>query len=156
MEKAVDVVRRLGMERHPEGGFFNESYRAAAGPDGKSFSTAIYFLLAAGDVSRLHRLKSDEVWHFYDGGPLTVAVINPKGKVESVVLGRDHAAGERLQYVVPAGCWFGAFTCEGTAYSLVGCTVAPGFDFADFEMGVRSDLLEKFPSAKELVLKLTA
>jgi predicted cupin superfamily sugar epimerase len=127
-----------------------------ATPSGdRPFSTSIYFLLKAGDVSRLHRLRSDETWHFYAGGPLTVAEISPKGAVTKTTLGRDLAAGHTFQHVVPAGAWFGAWPEAGTEFSFAGCTVAPGFDFRDFELARREELLELFPHAAELIKKLT-
>ena len=156
---AEELIRVLGLKAHPEGGYFRESYRAEGGtplPRGeRNFSTAIYFLLKRGQASRLHRIKSDEVWHFYSGGPLAVARISPEGRAEETILGRDVAAGQKLQHVVPAGCWFGAYPVGGAKFSLAGCTVAPGFDFADLEMGGREGLLKEFPLAKELIEKLT-
>ncbi len=150
------VAELYGLTEHPEGGYFRETYRAAGviPGTGRNFSTAVYYLLASGQRSRLHRLKSDELWHFYLGGPLAVAQLFPDGRTETALLGPDAAAGQRLQHAVPAGCWFGAYPAEGTVYSLVGCTVAPGFDFADFELGDREGLLKAFPAAAELIRKL--
>lgn len=150
------VAELYGLGEHPEGGYFRETYRAEGviPGTGRNFSTAVYYLLAAGQRSRLHRLKSDELWHFYLGGPLAVEQLFPDGRTETVLLGQDAAAGQRLQHAVPAGCWFGAWPAEGTAFSLVGCTVAPGFDFADFELGDRERLLKAFPGAADLIRKL--
>lgn len=160
-----ELIGLYGLQRHPEGGYFRESYRSAglataaqppgslAGP--RNFSTAIYFLLPGGDKSNLHRIKSDEVWHFYLGGPLTIAQLRPDGSVEYTVLGRDIKAGQKLQYAVPAGCWFGAFPAVGTDFSLAGCTVAPGFDFKDFELADRAELLKQFPAARQMIERLT-
>src|SRR5262249_56276365 len=100
----------------------------------RSVTTAIYFLLQGDDFSALHRLKSDEMWHFYDGSRLVVSVIDPGGVLSEIHLGRDVGAGEVPQAVVPAGCVFGSRLYDRRSYALVGCTVAPGFDFADFEM----------------------
>jgi len=156
-------IETLALAHHPEGGWFRESYRSSEqipadalperfhGP--RSFCTAIYFLLERGDFSALHRIKSDEIWHFYEGAPLTVHVITPGGERYDILLGRDAACGHNLQAVVPAGCWFGAET-RG-AFSLVGCTVAPGFDFSDFEMGERARLTELFPQHRLLIDHLT-
>jgi hypothetical protein len=162
--KAQEIIELYGLQKHPEGGYFRETYRAdgkmvAAEPGGalagpRNFSTAIFFLLTKGDRSRLHRIKSDEVWHFYRGGPLTVAEIRPDGTVRKTVLGPDIKAGQKLQHVVPAGSWFGAWPEEGTEYALVGCTVAPGFDFSDFELGERSELLKRFPRSKDIIERL--
>lgn len=160
MEDAAErLIALYGLRPHPEGGCYRETYRAAgtsAAPFGRrSYSTAVCFLLRRGEVSLLHRLKADEVWHFYDGGPLTVAEIAPDGAVRETAMGRDAAAGQEFQHVVPAGSWFGAFPSEGTVFSFVGCTVAPGFEFADFELADRAALLREFPAAKDLITRLT-
>lgn len=155
--QARELIERFGLLPHPEGGHYRETYRsggtipAAALPPAfggdRQYSTAIVFLLENGDVSRLHRIRSDEIWHFYGGGPLRLAMISPEGAVREIVLGSDIGAGKHVQTIVPAGVWFGAKPCAGTAFSLVGCTVAPGFDFADFEMGEREALKTAFPEA---------
>lgn len=156
---ADEIISRLGLKPHPEGGFYRESYRSPgtfeSGRGPRAHSTAVYFLLRRGEISRLHRLKSDEVWHFYGGGPLTVAEIAPDGTRRETVLGPDLDAGQTPQHVVPAGSWFGAFPSEGTEFSLVGCTVAPGFDFSDFEMAARAGLTQRFPHAAALIKRLT-
>ena len=153
---AEDLIRLYKLKRHPEGGYFIESYRAEGkiAGTGRNFSTAIYFLLPAGEKSRLHRIKSDEVWHFYLGGPLTEGQIFPDGRTGYAALGRDAAAGQKFQHVVPAGCWFGAYPNEGAKFSFVGCTVAPGFEFADLELADGAALLKQFPRAKELIKQL--
>ncbi|HEX9078504.1 MAG TPA: cupin domain-containing protein [Desulfuromonadaceae bacterium] len=158
-------IDRLSLVRHPEGGWFRETYRAAetipaAGlpcryPGERPFSTAILFLLESGDVSALHRLKSDEVWHFHDGAPLKVHVITPEGSGREILLGRNPDDGEQFQAVVPAGCWFGAEPAGSGGFSLVGCTVAPGFDFSDFELAVRTGLITRFPRHETLIRRLT-
>ena len=161
-----ELVTLFNLQVHPEGGFFRETYRdknvikenalpRCFGGD-RHVSTAIYFLLPEGNKSHLHRIKSDEVWHFYLGGPLTLVQISPEGEIQSVILGQDINAGQRLQYVVPAGYWFGAYPNAGSRFSFVGCTVAPGFDFSDFEMGNRIGLIKEFPKAKEVVEFLTS
>ena len=160
-----EMIGYLKLRRHPEGGYFRETYRSggeitAARPGcairgTRPFSTAIYFLLAKGDRSRLHRIRSDEIWHLYHGGPLTVAEIAPDGRSRFTKMGTDIKAGQTLQHAVPAGTWFGAYLEEGIEYALAGCTVAPGFDFADFELGDRAALLREFPGARELIERLT-
>lgn len=159
-----DLVELYDMQPHPEGGYFKETYRAIDSIPGsvlpkhsgdRSYSTGIYFLLPEGSVSKFHRIKSDEMWHFYLGGPLTIVQIDPNGKVEEVVLGTNIKSGQKVQHVVPAGYWFGAYPNPGSDFSFVGCTVAPGFDFADFEMGERKQLLTQVPQAKEVIEKLT-
>ncbi len=161
---AQNWIDRLGLIEHPEGGYFRETYRAditipqAGLPtdfDGpRSCSTAIYFLVTHGRPSRLHRLRADEVWHFYDGDPLTLCLLHPDGRLEKVQLGRNPDAGQVLQAVVPAGCWFGSLMEQPGGFALVGCTVAPGFDFKDFELGRRSELRELFPEHRLLVDEL--
>jgi uncharacterized protein len=153
------LIKKFNLKEHPEGGFFVEAYRSSetipqqALPSryegSRCFSTSIYFLLPAGSVSRLHRIASDEVWHFYLGGSLELLQISPDGRIEKVMLGQDIEAGQKLQHAVPAGCWFGARPTQGSAYSFVGCTVAPGFDFADFELANPEDLSRRYPDLKE-------
>lgn len=161
---AEELIEQLELVKHPEGGWYRETYRSdeviqkTALPcrfaNDRTVSTAIYFLLQSGDISALHRIKSDEIWHFYSGESLIVHVITPQGEYYPLNLGSNITAGETFQCVVPAGCWFGA-EVSGFGYSFVGCTVAPGFDFADFEMGNRDDLLKEFPNHKEIVQRLT-
>jgi predicted cupin superfamily sugar epimerase len=149
-----ELIKLYAMKPHPEGGFYRETYRSRAAAGGRNLCTAIYFLLPAGAKSRLHRLGSDEIWHFYLGGPITIAQLFPDGREERVALGPDPKAGQVQQHAVPAGCWFGAYPAPGTKYALVGCTVAPGFDFDDFEIGGRAALLKDFPGSAELIKKL--
>ena len=129
---ATEVVRLLDLAPHPEGGFYRETFRdQAVGAAGRAASTAIYYLLAAGDVSEWHRVDAAEAWHFYAGAPL-VLTVSPNGHdAEARHLGPALAAGQRPQIVVPAGWWQTA-TSLG-AWTLVGCTVAPGFNFSGFE-----------------------
>lgn len=165
MGRVDELIDALELKPHPEGGYYAEAYRSAGAIPGsvlpagfggdRSYSTSIFFLLREGEVSGLHRLKSDEGWFFHMGGPLNIVQISPQGKVGETKLGADLANGQKLQHFVPAGDWFGAYPCEGSAFTLVGCTVSPGFDYRDFELGKRSDLLRTFPSAKDVIIKLT-
>jgi predicted cupin superfamily sugar epimerase len=165
MTDATYWIDRLGLQEHPEGGFFRESYRSAdrleAGILGGRYdgprvaSTSIYFLLTSEASSSLHRLRSDEVWHFHAGSALTVHVIDPEGTYQALRVGLDLGAGQRPQAVVPAWSWFGATVDEPGSYALVGCTVAPGFDFADFELADRQELSRKFPDHAGLIARLT-
>ncbi|MEL7169758.1 MAG: cupin domain-containing protein [Bacteroidota bacterium] len=153
-------IDTLGLLPHPEGGFFRETYRAAhavtsAHGQPRAASTAIYFLLRAGDVSHLHRITADEGWHLYAGGPLTIHTLTEDGAYEALHLGLDLDAGQCPQHVVPGGVWFGATVAESADYALVGCTVAPGFDFADFELAEREGMLEAFPQHRALIERLT-
>jgi predicted cupin superfamily sugar epimerase len=129
---ADEVVRRLNLAPHPEGGWYCETFRDAAGADGRSRSTAIYYLLAKGQRSHWHRVDAVEVWHWHDGAPLALAICGEGTGPQRLVLGRDLAAGQQPQAVVPQGWWQAAESLGD--WSLVGCTVAPGFEFAGFEM----------------------
>ena len=158
-------IERLGLMRHPEGGYYRETYRSsvtiaheALPPEfagARPVATAIYFLLAEEDFSALHRLKSDEMWHFYAGDALEVHVISPEGQHSMLRLGADPRGEEVLQAVVQAGSWFGSRLRAPNSYALVGCTVAPGFDFSDFELGARAELIRRYPQHRELILQLT-
>lgn len=162
---ATYYVQTLNMLPHPEGGYFAETYRSseaipqAALPSRfggvRTFGTAIYFLLESHHISALHRIQSDEIWHFYDGGTLEVSVISPAGELTIIRLGRNIDQGEVFQAVVPAGRWFGSKPSVGASFSLVGCTVAPGFDFADFEMADQATLIAEFPQHRSVIEKLT-
>ncbi len=159
-QDAAKWIERLELQPHPEGGYFHETYRcresirAEGLPErfdgSRPFSTAIYFLLAGGQFSAFHRIRSDEIWHFYAGSGLTLHVIHEDGRYEQRKLG----LGE-FQLVAPGGCWFGASLDEDEGYTLVGCTVAPGFDYCDFELAERAALLEQFPQHGEIITKLT-
>jgi hypothetical protein len=134
---AAEVIDLLGLVPHPEGGHYRETFRdsrtvAASANPARSASTAIYFLLAAGEVSRWHRVDAAEVWHWYAGAPLALTIADADGRRE-LRLGANLAAGERPQAVVPAGAWQQAASLG--AWTLVGATVAPGFEFAGFELG---------------------
>lgn len=129
---AGEVVRLLGLEPHPEGGFYRETFRAAAEPGCRAASTAIYYLLREGKVSAWHRVDADEVWHWYAGAALELTTSAGGRDRSAVRLGTDLAGGERPQAVVPAGVWQTARSLG--AWTLVGCTVAPAFEFSGFEM----------------------
>ncbi|GAB3778959.1 hypothetical protein GCM10028818_28890 [Spirosoma horti] len=162
---AAYYVDKFAMQPHPEGGYFAETYRAAelipkiGLPDrfdgARSFGTAIYFLLESHHISALHRIASDEIWHFYAGGALEIFVITPAGELTIIRLGNNPEQGEVFQAVVPAGCWFGSKPALGTDFSLVGCTVAPGFDFTDFEIASQAKLLRAYPQHKAVIEKLS-
>jgi predicted cupin superfamily sugar epimerase len=129
---AADVIRLLGLTPHPEGGHFRETFRDERSDGGRAASTAIYFLLAEGEVSHWHRVDAVEVWHWHAGAPLELAIAAPSDAPKRIRLGNDLGAGERPQAVVPAGHWQSAKSLG--AWTLVGCTVAPGFDFARFDL----------------------
>lgn len=196
-------IEKLGLEPHPEGGYFRQTYKAemmvqpSAGSDAaeshsvaraatrvgppaelfaaRAASTAIYFLLEGDNFSAFHRLRSDEMWHFYAGSPLVVHVIDPSGEYSSIWLGDDREREEVFQAVVKAGCWFASEISQNShvprerrdastgseqtigraTYALVGCTVAPGFEFEDFELGKREDLARAYPQHRKLIERLT-
>ena len=158
-------VEKLQLEKHPEGGFFRETYRATERiplqglpsrfSGERCLSTGIYFLIAEGEFSAFHRIKSDEMWHFYKGESLEVYVIQPDGSLEIIKLGNNPARGEVLQAVVPANCWFASRVVEPEGYALVGCTVSPGFDFVDFELAQRAQLASAYPAHAPLISALT-
>ncbi|MDH3999499.1 MAG: cupin domain-containing protein [Desulfuromonadales bacterium] len=172
-DRLQQIISELDLQPHPEGGWFRETYRAAetipasALPprfgEQRDCATAIYFLLSSQSFSALHRIKSDEIWHFYSGAALTVHVIHPDGRYQPIRLGADLTKSERFQAVVPHGCWFGATVDTSAdagvdapgAYSLVGCTVAPGFDFIDFEMADGASLSQQFPQHAAIISRLT-
>jgi len=158
-------IDKLGLDAHPEGGFFRETFRASEGiaasalPErhggDRAFQTAIHFLLKSGQMSALHRMESDEIWFYHAGSPVTVYCLHPDGRREDIRLGPDPDRGEALQAVVPHGVWFGAEVAEPDSYVLVSCTVAPGFEFDDFRLGGRAELLEAFPQHAELIERMT-
>ena len=160
MKDACYWIEKLELARHPEGGYFRETYRSdevvsAAGLPARfgaprAFSTAIYFLLPGNECSAFHRIKSDELWHFYAGSGLTIHIIEPNGTYTH--LGLD---GEHFQALVRADWWFGATVDDPQSFSLVGCTVAPGFDFADFELAGRDAIIELFPQHRAIIERLT-
>ena len=159
-------IQKLGLVEHPEGGWYREFHRAAESipADGlperfsgeRSFSTAIYYLLEGEQFSSLHRIQQDEVWHFYDGSSLTIHVLDQAGNYSTIRLGRSSENDLSLAAVVDAGCLFGATVDDPTGYALVGCTVAPGFDFDDFEMPDRETLLQQYPQHRDVIKRLTS
>lgn len=154
------LLARLDLRPHPEGGWFRETFRdartvTADGFDGpRSASTAIYYVLAAGHFSALHRIRSDEVWHHYAGDDLEVTVLSADGALRTLLVGH-RAAGAAPQAVVPAGEWFGSRVATGGRWALVGCTVAPGFEFGDFELADRAALTAQFPAHADVIAALT-
>lgn len=164
MPSAEDLIRLLGLQPHPkEGGFFRETYRAQESLAGlpsryggpRSASTAIYYLLTPTTFSALHRLQSDEVFHFYLGDPVRMLQLEPDGSGRTIVLGGDLFAGQQPQLVVPRGVWQGSCLEPGGRFALLGCTVAPGFDYADYESGDRQALLAQYPAFAEMIRRLT-
>lgn len=161
---AAQLITTLGLVRHPEGGWYRETYRSreqierdALPPrfgGSRVLCTAIYFLLQQGEISALHRIKSDELWHYHAGSSLLIHTLAPGGEYRQLRLGPGITSGEEYQVVAPAGSWFGA-ELQGGDFALVGCTVAPGFDFADFEIGGREELLLRYPEQSAVIRRMT-
>jgi predicted cupin superfamily sugar epimerase len=156
---ADQLIQSLNLKPHPEGGYYRETYRGPSRIPGfepqRFFSTAIYYLLMPDSVSRMHRLASDEMFHFYLGDPVTWVLLRPGGDAQKIVLGNGLEQGQQVQLVIPAGTWFGGYLNEGGNFALMGTTVAPGFEFEDFVLGGREKLLALFPGAAEEIRRLT-
>lgn len=158
---AEQLIQHLELQPHPEGGFYKEIYRsegtikAECLPppfDGtRHYCTSIYYLLQRGDFSAFHRIKSDELWHFYAGGPLMLHLLHETHGYQRLVLGNNLAEGSRFFILMPAGIWFAAEPAESTEFTLAGCTVSPGFDFRDFEMAKKENLVLRFPEQRDLI-----
>ncbi len=158
-------IKILGLEKHPEGGWFKEVYRSDETikkehmPERFSgerhHSTSIFFLLTSDTFSALHRIKSDEIWHFYAGSACTIYLIDEAGNYSEAVLGSNIEGGEVFQFMVPKGVWFGAKVNTKDSFSLAGCTVSPGFHFDDFELAERVKLLKEYPQHKSIIMQMT-
>jgi predicted cupin superfamily sugar epimerase len=165
MNSLQKIIQTLQLKPHPEGGYFRETYRSrgeigreSLGADytGKrNYSTCIYYLLTSEAFSAFHRIIQDEIWHFYDGSPVYLHMISPQGACSKVIIGRNIGEGQIPQYIIPGGTWFAANVVNSNDYSLLGCTVSPGFDFADFELGSHAELLNMFPQHREVIIQLT-
>ena len=164
MAEVNELIKLYNLQPHPEGGYYAQTYKSsesipvAALPNrfagDRYFSTAIYFLLEQKQFSAFHRIKSDELWHFYSGVGLHIYVIYPDGRGEVLKLGSDIQNGYSFQQLVPAGCWFASAPVIETDFSFVGCTVAPGFDFDDFELAEKENLLNEYPQHAAWINKL--
>ncbi|WP_299530773.1 cupin domain-containing protein [Ulvibacterium sp.] len=165
MEEVDEIVQNLDLKPHPEGGYFKEVYRSegtinlenlgGAYSSIRNYATSIYFLLTYKAFSAFHKIQQDEIWHFYKGSPIELHMIAPNGDYSNVRIGNDFGKGERPQFVVPGGYWFSAETFNKGAYALVGCNVSPGFDFEDFVLADRQNLLSQFPQHREIITKFT-
>lgn len=160
----TQLIQQFQLLPHPEGGWYKETYKSSESVAANAlpqrflgdrpFSTAIYFLLGKGNFSAFHRIKSDECWHFYAGGPLEVFIISSRGDLTVISLGNAIEEGQQFQFVVPANCWFASRPAQESSFSFVGCTVAPGFDFADFELAVAETLCSEYPLHSALIKTL--
>ena len=161
--KAKAYIKKLGLKKHPEGGYYREVYRSGEKilsghlpiryKSNRNFSTSIYFLLEGKQCSAFHLLQSDELWHYYDGSDVIIYIIDKKGKLSIKKLGKTKDA--QFQLVIEKQFWFAAELDDKNSFSLFGCTVSPGFDFEDFRLGKREELIKKFPEHKFLIEQLT-
>ena len=162
-EKIDGLIAALGLLPHPEGGYYKETYRSPdlvsklelpdRYPGSRCFATGIYFLLVEDSFSAFHRIKSDETWHFYEGSPIEILILRHDGRLIRQILGNDWGSGHVPQFTVPAQQWFASRVLG--PYGLAGCTVYPGFEFADFEMASRDALTESFPMHSSIIKELT-
>ena len=165
MTEIEKIVDKLQLHPHPEGGYFKEIYRSngfineenlgEAFSGQRNYATSIYFLLTSDSFSAFHRIKQDEIWHFYKGSPIKLHIISDDGIYSNTIIGADIEKEQNLQFVVKARDWFAAEVIDENAYSLVGCTVSPGFDFNDFELPERDILISKFPEHKHIITAFT-
>ena len=158
-KEAAQLIKKLGLHKHPEGGYFRQTYRSDTmaniegfeGP--RNISTAIYYMLADEQISAFHRLGSDEVWHHYAGGSITLYALDKDGKLSKIKIGRGR--GEMQQAVMKAGTWFAAALNGKKSYCLLGCTTSPGFDHRDWELAKRDDLVRTYPYHKKIIERYT-
>lgn len=159
---AKEIIDKLKLAPHPEGGYYRETYRSKHElpanslqeyTGARNYCTAIYFLLTKDCYSAFHRVKQDELWHFHSGNPIELHHISPNGKYQKVLIGNDLSRDARPQFTVPGGHWFAARVIPNGDYGLVSCTVAPGFDFADFELASK-ELIKKFPMHANIIEQL--
>ena len=163
-ERSNNWINKLNLSKHPEGGYFSEIYRSGELIDSNAlperysgdrcFSTSIYFMITDSSPSKFHKILSDEIWHFHDGAGLIIHLIDKEGNYSTVNLGRD-ICKEKPQAVIPHGTWMAAEVNGKENFSLIGCTSAPGFEFDDFQMADRKDLIDISPDNEELINKLT-
>ena len=164
MSRIKKLIQQYELQPHPEGGWYCQTYKSdeQIGVESlpqrfggnRAFSTAIYFLLEQGNFSAFHRIKSDECWHFYAGDPLHIYIIYESGELAHISLGNDFDQGQTFQYVVPANCWFATRPAPESEYCFVGCTVSPGFEFADFELANSTELSAIYPKHKKIIEQL--
>lgn len=165
MTRVQEIIKVLDLKEHPEGGYFKETYRSKGFINSNSldenysgnrnYSTCIYFLLTSEQFSAFHKINQDEIWHFHEGSPIKLHTISESGKHHEFLIGNNITKEEHPQLIVPGNHWFTASIFEEESYALVSCTVSPGFDFADFILPTRSELIEKFPQHKEIITQYT-
>lgn len=165
MLTSKEIIKKLDLQPHPEGGYFKEVYRSEEEikieglperfQSARCFGTSIYYLLDGEQFSAFHKLQSDETWHFYLGSQIILHLINDEGKYSKVTLGQKVEEDELFQFTIPHGTWFAAEVKDKNSFSLVGCTVYPGFDFDDFQIGNKDELINLYPQQKNIIQKLT-
>lgn len=161
----TEIINKFNLEKHPEGGYFKETYRSTGIITNenlnsnfigdRNYCTGIYFLLTSDSFSAFHKINQDEMWHFYLGTTLKLHMISPEGEYSFVLIGNDLLNGELPQFVVPAQYWFAVEVVKENSFAFTGCTVAPGFDFKDFVLPERKELITLFPQHSEIISKLT-
>ena len=160
MRELEELIQHYNMQDHPEGGWYKELYRSTekmttnVGAE-RQILTSIYFILTDKNVSKFHSIQSDELWYYHSGSALTVHCISPEGRYHTLKIGPDFSSGEQFQAVVPKGTIFGSTVDQVNAFSMVGCAVAPGFDFEDFKLFSESELLDRFPQHETIIKRLT-
>lgn len=159
MKSSQSIIKHYSMSKHPEGGYYREMYRAedkvsGQGFENRSASTCIYFLLERFDKSKFHKIKQDEIWHFYFGVPIVIHQISHLGIYSKTVLGSSNEYFD-FQAVIRKNTWMAATPIDCLGYSLIGCTVAPGFEFADFEMADRDLLIKQYPNLEDIIIEFT-
>ena len=161
MKSAEYWINKLGLIKHPEGGYYKENYRSDiyfknSQNNKRSLATSIYYLLEGNDFSSFHKIKSDEIWHFYYGSNIIVHVIGKNSNLSSIIIGNKIQSGnEKIQMVIEKDSWFAAEVDDKSLYSLVGCTVIPGFEFDDFELAKKEELVQKYPMYENIIRRLT-
>ena len=160
-----EIVAKLDLAPHPEGGYYKETYRSeafvqkdsleAVYSGKRNYSTCIYFVITSESFSAWHKIHQEEIWHFYLGSSITIHLISPEGEYSAITLGNDIAKGEVPQYVVKGEWWFAVTVNKQNSYALTGCTVAPGFDFDDFILPTRKELIHLFPHLEKEITTLT-
>lgn len=165
MTRVQEIIKVLDLKKHPEGGYYKETYRSKGFINSDSldenysgnrnYSTCIYFLLTSEQFSAFHKINQDEIWHFHKGSTIELHTISDNGIHQKHFIGNDILNNEEPQLIVPGNYWFAAKIVKSNSYALVSCTVAPGFDFSDFILPTRSELLAQFPEHKELITQFT-
>ncbi|MGY5354684.1 cupin domain-containing protein [Wenyingzhuangia sp. IMCC45467] len=165
IKRAQLLIDKLELIQHPEGGYFKETHRSAGKisqsslpnkfNSDRNYYTSIYFLLTSDDFSAFHKINQEETWYFHEGAPVKIHQISPSGDYSFIMLGNDVLKGQQFQYTVPAEHWFGATVEQENSYTLVGCAVSPGFDFDDFVLAKREELIQLFPIHEKTIIELS-